>query len=149
MRFFRKRLVGLFAATALVTGIVVPVTASPAWAVGCFADSCTGKDPISMGCANDAVTIYTKTGVGNWSEGILQLRYSRNCAAAWAKVYDDGSLNNDIAWVSNTQGWTFTRPVDNGGGDAYTDMVDDLGTIQSKACIGHSGSNSSTCTSWF
>lgn len=34
-------------------------------------------------------------------------------------------------------------------GAAYTDMVDDLGTIRSQACIGHNGSNGSTCTGWY
>lgn len=145
----RKRFFRLLLATALVTGIYLPATATSAFAASCYASSCTGLDPISEGCSSDARTIYQKTGVGRWGSGILELRYSTNCAAAWAKVYDDGSDNGDVAWVTNTQGWTITQPVDFWGGDAYTDMVDDLGVVQSQACIGHNGSNSSTCTGWW
>lgn len=146
----RKRFFGLLSTASLLGMLIVPATAATnAYAVGCYAESCSGLDPIQEGCSADAVTIYQLNNVGFWGEGTLQLRFSVRCQAAWAKVFNDGFANNDIASVQNTEGWDTFRSVDYNGGDAYTDMVNDLGSIHSEACITHNNSNNSTCTSWF
>ncbi len=74
----------LFATAALIlTGVaaaLVPATAAHA-AVGCYAGTCTGKDPSAQGCGADATTIDSRT------EGtdLLELRFSRACWAAWVR----------------------------------------------------------------
>jgi hypothetical protein len=140
----KRRLIGLLAAFVLSATVIVPLTAGPAAAASCFASSCTGKDPINTGCVNDAQTIYTVNGVGAWGSGTLQLRYSPTCAAAWAKIYNDGSWNFDTISVSNTIGNYESQAVGNSSGAAYTNMVNDLGSIQSIACVGPS-----QCTGWY
>jgi Protein of unknown function (DUF2690) len=144
-----RHVIRLLLASMLAAAAIVPLASAPASAASCYASSCTFQDPIAMGCAGDAITIYKITGVGVTGKAVLELRYSPGCAAAWAKVYNDISFSNDVAWVTSTQGYTITQPVDTWNGAAYTDMVDDFGSIASKACIGHSGSNSSTCTGWY
>ena len=146
----KRRLIGLFAAFALSATVIVPLAASPANAAGCYAGgdpnhiSCNGLDPIKTGCVNDAETIYTVTGVGTWGTGVLQLRYSPTCAAAWAKIYNDGSWSFDTISVHNTVGNSYDVNVGNTSGAAYTDMVNDLGSIQSQACV-----SGGACTGWW
>jgi hypothetical protein len=142
----RKHLIGLLSAAILVSGVVVPLSAAPAFAASCYGATCTYKDPIAQGCSNDAVTIYTVNGVGAWGSGTLQLRYSYACGAAWAKVYNDGCCTDEPISIQNSIGDYAYQFVDYWGGDAYTDMVDDVGSITSQACM-----NSSTvkCTNWW
>ncbi|WP_367576047.1 DUF2690 domain-containing protein [Nocardia mangyaensis] len=63
----------------LAAGVVV---ATPAHAVTCYGDYCSGQDPVSSGCANDA---YVAT-VYNNSYFTLQVRYSPTCKTNWARL---------------------------------------------------------------
>jgi Protein of unknown function (DUF2690) len=145
--YFKKGLIGLMAATALGAGVLVPLSAAaPAFAASCYASSCTGLDPINAGCSGDAETIYTVNGVGAWGTGVLQLRFSPSCDAAWAKISDDGKANGNSIRVQNTLGQWEQSVVNQVGGSEYSDMVDDLGSIESQACVEGVGS---ACTSWF
>lgn len=143
----RKGLFGLLAMITLCTCVIVPLSAAPpAFAAGCYASSCTGLDPVQAGCASDAETIYTINGVGSWGKGILQLRYSPSCAAAWAKIYDDGRVNANNIIVENTLGQWQAAIVSQTDGSEYSNMVNDLGSIESQACVRGPGA---ACTNWF
>jgi len=80
---------------AIVTlGILVAPTAldaSPALAAWCNTNSCTGKDPIAMGCASGAQTIDSFILVPDF---YVELRYSATCNAAWARVTNHWYSNN-------------------------------------------------------
>lgn len=148
---WKLRSVGLV--TAAVLGMaLVPMTATTALAAGCWSQSCYFNDPIQEGCVNsNTETIYQVNGIGRWGDATLELRFSPDCGAAWAKAYNDGALNNDIVWIENTAGVSITNPVDNWNGSAYTDMVDDEGAwIHARACLGANNSNTIyACTAWW
>ncbi|WP_393055449.1 DUF2690 domain-containing protein [Streptomyces sp. LN549] len=48
----------------------------------CSAASCTSLDPATTICSKDAVTVF----VGRKYGAVVELRYSRHCRAAWAKM---------------------------------------------------------------
>jgi hypothetical protein len=73
----------------VLAGVVVAPQAANA--VSCYGDYCSGKDPISTGCANDA---YTVTSVSN-NTGILEVRWSPTCKTNWAR------------WTAYPIGWCF------------------------------------------
>ena len=90
-RFFKV----LFAATLLAalfaayTG-VSRISASTAQQllpyVTCSGNGCNGLDPISTGCARDAITVTATGGVVSFSTGTIQLRYSPTCGTNWGRV---------------------------------------------------------------
>lgn len=51
-------------------------------AVSCYGDYCSGQDPQSTGCANDAYT----TAATNLSGAQLQVRWSPTCRTNWARL---------------------------------------------------------------
>lgn len=74
---------------ALVSGALLaclalmatPVSASAATG-GCYGASCNGLDPAGR-CDGDAITVAGKD-IGS---GVIQLRYSKSCAANWGRYY--------------------------------------------------------------
>ncbi|MFF0556866.1 DUF2690 domain-containing protein [Streptomyces sp. NPDC004266] len=85
-------------------------------ATSCYASSCTGLDPSTTVCQNDARTVRT----ADWG---VELRYSPTCRAAWARKTSGGSLDTEIR-VRNSAG--DTHGVYYGGwGTVYTAMVND------------------------
>ncbi|MFE0031426.1 DUF2690 domain-containing protein [[Kitasatospora] papulosa] len=76
------------AALALLAGVFQGVTASPAAAESdCFRDTCSGKDPIAMGCDGDAEILQQAT-MPDESVSI-RLLWSPMCQGVWAKVSRD------------------------------------------------------------
>lgn len=69
--------VGLLGAAALAN-------AGPAAAVSCYGDYCSGRDPMSTGCAADAYTVASTHIPGTWTS--IELRWSPTCKANWARV---------------------------------------------------------------
>lgn len=82
----------------VVAGVVVallllphhsePASTLPSSATGvgplCYESTCAGKDPQTMHCAGDPVTLAMhETATGAW----LQLRHSRECGASWLRVW--------------------------------------------------------------
>ncbi|HEX6523723.1 MAG TPA: DUF2690 domain-containing protein [Streptosporangiaceae bacterium] len=76
------------ACTLLGSGVAAVTQAAPALAASCYNTSCTGKNPIDMGCAVDASTPAYILTFGVSVE--VDLRYSAACHAYWAKVIDYG-----------------------------------------------------------
>ena len=91
---------------ALVLGGAI--MAAPAHAVTCYGDYCSGQDPVSTGCANDAyiATVY------NNSFFSLQVRYSPTCKTNWARLamYSPGLFKcSHSGWISAVQDTNYTQ----------------------------------------
>lgn len=138
MRALMNKLALCAGAAALAgSGLVVGSAGPAAAATGCYADSCTGRDPSQTVCQNDAVTVGTgETGV--------ELRYSPSCRAAWARKKDNGSSDSTIT-VRNSNGQSYSVGVP-AYSSRFTLMVNDAG-ITSRACE-YFGSSYS-CTIWY
>src|SRR6266566_2975920 len=54
--------------------------------VTCSGNGCNGLDPISTGCARDAITVTTTGGSVSFRTGTIQLRYSPTCGTNWGRV---------------------------------------------------------------
>lgn len=110
----RRRLARLALAVAVSfssAGLLV-VSATPAQAVGCYGDYCSGQDPQATGCANDAITV----AASNQDTYSLQLRWSPTCQTNWARlvIYPAGmwhlTADATLSAVQNTgyTQWTTT-----------------------------------------
>ncbi|GGU72650.1 hypothetical protein GCM10010275_04010 [Streptomyces litmocidini] len=113
------------------------LTPSPASAAtSCYGPSCTGLDPSTSVCQNDARTVATS------SRG-TELRYSPTCRSAWAR--QSGGMAMTI-WVESSTG--LERAAYYGGsGTVWTAMVDDKDIVD-RVC-GHVVEGGETCTSWY
>ena len=73
-------------AATLSVALAVP----HARAVGCTGSGCNGKNPITMGCAADAVTIAPKdfddAGAGTGTSQRVEVRHSKACNAVWSRA---------------------------------------------------------------
>jgi uncharacterized protein DUF2690 len=109
-----------------VSGALLAAEAPAHAATSCYASSCTGLDPASTTCQDDAETIYT----GDVTD--VELRYSPSCRAAWARVRNS-PLSGYIT-VTNSRGQSYSASMPGTGtGTVYTRMVNDAG-ITSYAC---------------
>jgi hypothetical protein len=76
-----RRSAALVVAALVASFALTVVRDRPADAAGCYGNTCTGRDPIAMGCSGDARTI------DRFSAGFrVELRYSARCDAAWVKA---------------------------------------------------------------
>jgi hypothetical protein len=123
------------AGTALVTLFVAPTAAH---AATCYASSCTYEDPQTTGCAADAITAKSVVALGR----TIELRYSRTCRAAWARVRN--GAEGDYAYIYNNIGYEAADRVAAGSTSVYTVMVNDAG-YSARACL--DGAN--YCTAWY
>ncbi|MGW0120747.1 DUF2690 domain-containing protein [Streptomyces sp. NPDC003327] len=128
------------AALTLLAGAVQGIQASPAAAAGCWRATCSGKDPIQMGCDADAEILQQVTEPD--ASVSVRLMWSPECQAVWAKVSRDLDTSPDYVYLTL---WT-TRAPDGGIQDydtaglladgvagAYTPMRN-WKTTSAKAC---------------
>lgn len=100
------------AALTLLTGVFQGIQASPAAAYDCFRATCAGKDPIKMGCDEDAEILQQVTEA---DESVsVRLMWSPHCQGVWAKISRDLDTSPDYVYLTM---WT-TRDPD-GGIQAY------------------------------
>ncbi|MFF9123398.1 helix-turn-helix domain-containing protein [Streptomyces sp. NPDC014889] len=97
--------------------------------VKCVADGCTGKDAEAMGCSGNLVSTADSVTVGTT---LLEVRYSRTCGAAWARITQ--AVQGDEVRV--TVGARTERGALAADGEtiAYTPMVAVRDAQQAKAC---------------
>ncbi|MFH9421217.1 helix-turn-helix domain-containing protein [Streptomyces sp. NPDC017529] len=84
--------------------------------VKCAGADCAGKDPEAMGCGGRNAD---STSRGTAGRSLVEVRYSKVCGAAWARV--TGAAPGDRASISSA-GRTETAKAGQDG-DAYTAMV--------------------------
>ena len=96
-----------------------------------------GKDPIKAGCAGDARTVRSAAILTNRTRkevGLIELRYSRACRSAWARItnfytYVPGDAHQAHGYVHRNQdGKEYTcSPPAGRHKSCYTRMVNDAG----------------------
>jgi hypothetical protein len=131
----------IFAEAVSATQGIAALTRPATAAARCKGRSCTGKNPKVMGCGGDAQTIATKWPAGGGPK--VQLRYSKKCRAAWARL------------ASKTPSWAFMLDVKGGPNytaygspfyRAYTKMAGR--PLRFRACVKQWSSNAWSCTRW-
>lgn len=125
---------------ALGTMIVVAPAPSPAAAVTCFGDNCSGKDPQSTGCSADAQTIFTQSVYGTGGASWVEIRWSPTCKTNWAR---SNTVSTNIKAVQDT-GYT-AGYSNNNGTNSWSGMIySPVRHVQ--GCIW--GGWGTTCTPW-
>ncbi|MCS0637080.1 YjfA family protein [Streptomyces sp. LP05-1] len=95
--------------------------------VRCSGAGCTGKDPEAMGCGGAHATTVAARAVG---AGAVEIRYSKVCGAAWARLTRADAGDRVTLTVNGT-----TREGEAAGtSDAYTPMVAVPGKARPTAC---------------
>jgi Protein of unknown function (DUF2690) len=84
----------------------------------CKGESCTGEDPRIYGCDKDADDLESTLGPVK-----VQLRYSRACEAAWARVSTSSSSYTPWIEAAITLGGHPVRHYPINGGSWYSPMV--------------------------
>ncbi|GAA3146952.1 hypothetical protein GCM10020255_025260 [Rhodococcus baikonurensis] len=62
------------------------VNVPSASAASCYGDYCSGVDPLSSGCANDAYTVATGYVYGSGGSAWVEIRWSPTCQTNWARA---------------------------------------------------------------
>jgi hypothetical protein len=103
----------------------------PPAGVECAGASCTGKDPEDMGCGGTQAKTTTSVTVGGT---LVEVRYSRTCGAAWARITRAAQGDTVEVSVGGAAGQTgsVTAAADT---DAYTPMVAVTDPAAAKACV--------------
>ncbi|MFG3284976.1 DUF2690 domain-containing protein [Streptomyces sp. NPDC048111] len=104
--------------------------ASPALPAGvkCVAASCTGQDPELMGCTDKSVQT---VGTARLGPTVVEVRYSRTCAAAWARLKQVAPGDRVQISAAATAG---DAVVADAYRDTYTKMLAVDGPAAAKAC---------------
>ncbi|MFC9396653.1 DUF2690 domain-containing protein [Streptomyces sp. NPDC057027] len=136
MNTLTRKLATAGSALALAASGLLLASSPASAATSCYGPSCTGLDPSTSICQNDARTVATSS----WG---TELRYSPTCRAAWAR--QSGGMAMTI-WVESNTGLERAAYY-TGGGTVWTAMIDDKGIID-RAC-GHVIEGGESCTSWY
>ncbi|MEV5238912.1 DUF2690 domain-containing protein [Streptomyces cinnamoneus] len=108
----------------------VSTTAAPPAGVKCTGGDCSGKDPEDMGCGGRHATTAGSATVGS---SYLEVRYSKVCGAAWARITQavpgDGLRISGTGAGARTESGRVER-----GTDGHTRMVAVPGPGQASAC---------------
>jgi hypothetical protein len=70
----------------MTLALALALFASPAQAVTCYGDYCSGKDPVATGCSADARTVASNVTVYGGAYRYVQLRWSPTCKTNWTRV---------------------------------------------------------------
>ncbi|MEU8893251.1 DUF2690 domain-containing protein [Streptomyces sp. NPDC048442] len=97
--------------------------------VKCSGKACEGKDPEAMGCGGELATTSARGKVGT---AAIEVRYSKTCGAAWARITGAGS--GDKVTVSSDTSAAGQKSVVGAATDAYTKMVEAATADEAKAC---------------
>jgi hypothetical protein len=132
-RLIRRLAVGLLATAAGAVAVPGVATAAPSntaspsvvAASTCYASSCEGKDP-AVYCQGDAQTLESVL----LGQALLELRYSRTCRAAWARISNAPYIEFESVpgWARvhrNSDGKEYGCTVQPGATKCYTAMVND------------------------
>src|SRR3712207_3701458 len=96
-------LTAVFASVIVVLGIAAtPVAAQPSPQGSCYGAACDGFNPAQFGCDADGTTVRSLDVPG----GTIQLRYSRSCAANWARAtYGGWGYIEPYVWNPNSRSY--------------------------------------------
>ena len=91
---FSTRVMYVFLCASLILlGTWIPFPANNTLAAGCYGSSCTGLNPHTLGCDNDAKTGPSKTVSenGGQNKAKVENRYSVVCNAEWERTRNKSS----------------------------------------------------------
>ncbi|MFI1657650.1 DUF2690 domain-containing protein [Streptomyces sp. NPDC020472] len=131
-----RKLATVGSALGLAASGLLLASAPASAATSCYGPSCTGLDPSTSVCQNDARTVATSS-IGT------ELRYSPTCRSAWARQSSNTSMT---VWVESNTGLGQSAYY-TGSGTVWTSMIDDKGIVD-RAC-GYIMGFGATCTSWY
>ena len=109
-----------------------PTTSAPKLPAGvkCVGDSCTGKDPETMGCGGEHAVSAARAASGTTT---VEVRYSKTCKAAWARV--QGAAPGDSVRLDSGTQSSDKGLVGDADTDAYTPMLAVGSATDAKACV--------------
>ncbi|MER5204495.1 DUF2690 domain-containing protein [Streptomyces sp. NPDC002825] len=136
MNTLTRKLATAGSALALAASGLLFASSPASAATYCYGPSCTGLDPATSICQNDARTV-ARNSIGT------ELRYSPTCRSAWARQSSNSSM---IIWVESNTG-LYEEARYTGSGTVWTTMIDDKGIID-RAC-GYITGFEWNCTSWY
>lgn len=124
----RTNFVSVLALAILSLSFLLP--AQPAAAVSCSGNGCSGKDPISTGCNQNAYlakryVVTDKYGLAIW-QTFAEVYYSRSCGTNWLRVNQNPFGGNAFKSI-----WTSSyteNETDYGYGSSYSMQVYAPGT---------------------
>ncbi|MET9777157.1 XRE family transcriptional regulator [Streptomyces sp. NPDC006367] len=99
--------------------------------VKCSGDTCTGKDPETMGCGGDLVTTASSATVGT---AAVEVRYSKTCGTAWARV-TQAAQGDEVQISAGGRNAQTGRVAAAGSTVAYTPMVAVKSAAEAEACV--------------
>ncbi|MGV9879402.1 XRE family transcriptional regulator [Streptomyces sp. NPDC003006] len=112
---------------------VAPTTSDAKLPAGveCRGADCAGKDPENMGCGGELATTTSRATVGNT---LIEVRYSKTCGAAWARITQ--ATPGDKVTITGSGGGGSAKQTGtvNEDFDAYTPMVAVKAGATAKAC---------------
>ncbi len=99
--------------------------------VKCGGDSCTGKDAEAMGCGGDLLVETTDSATVGTTQ--VELRYSKTCDAAWARITAAAQGDEVVVTVGRSRQ---TSAIEEAGDPiAYTPMVAVKDAGDATACV--------------
>ncbi|MFF4156304.1 helix-turn-helix domain-containing protein [Streptomyces sp. NPDC001678] len=113
--------------------IATPSAGSPSSmpdGVKCTGAACAGKDPETMGCGGAHATTAGSATVG---ASFLEVRYSKACGAAWARITQAAPGDTLRISGTGTRAVTESGRVDKGA-DGHTRMIPVSDSAQASAC---------------
>ncbi|MER7848695.1 DUF2690 domain-containing protein [Kitasatospora sp. NPDC096077] len=142
MKLSLRTTVSAASTLALVASGLLFASGTASAATSCYASSCTGLDPSTTICQNDAKTVdYTAP------DGDAELRYSPTCRAAWARAIAGGGRVPATIQIENTNHETFTA-LNTGDHTVYTRMVNDK-DIQARASFHYANNTQYGYSGWY
>lgn len=100
--------------------------------VKCSGRECDGRDPERMGCSGEQVRTTARATVG---DRLVEVRYSRICRAAWARITRAGPGDR----ITVSAGSSTRETAVEGDAEAYTPMVAAPEADAARACAKVSG----------
>jgi Protein of unknown function (DUF2690) len=105
MNRFQRNIKQLVLAGVIAAASFLAVPATTQAKVGCYGAGCRGRDPQTMGCARDAVTLASRFRFGFQ----VELRYSRACNAKWGRTMNIDNAHADAVFALVGTGKTTLR----------------------------------------
>jgi hypothetical protein len=122
----RARIASALAVVMAMAGFtVLPAQAS----VGCYGDYCSGLDPMTTGCANDARTIASASVYGSNGAAYVDIRWSPACKTNWARANYVTSAIKSVQQHGYTQGYSANNGVNSWSRMIYSPVLCVKGVI--------------------
>ncbi|MDV9193478.1 DUF2690 domain-containing protein [Streptomyces sp. SR27] len=141
MNALSRKLATAGSALAMAASSLLLASSPASAATSCYASTCSGLDPATTICQNDATTVRD-----NYFPGV-ELRYSPTCRAAWARYSRGAEFSFTVSVERRDSTAKYTTPYYGNGATVWTQMINDA-NLQARAC-GRLPSNEWGCSDWY